>query len=159
MTHSEREPDPDPETDIDAAWASIVENYGERPILEGPSDWPAEPAPAPPSGQDFDEPVAEPAPDWRPTHDPEDRFVPPPPPLVPRPTPARLLAWVGLFGVPVAVLIALVAHIVLAPWLGLLLMGWFVGGFVTLIATMNDPRSGGPGDSGDSDGWDDGARL
>ena len=82
--------------------------------------------------------------------DPDEHFVPPPPPPLPKPPPARLLAWLGLFGVPTFVLVTLVAGIALPSWLGLLLMGWFVGGFVFLVASMKP----GPGESGD-----DGARL
>jgi hypothetical protein len=72
------------------------------------------------------------------------------PPPLPKPPPARLLAWLGLFGVPAFVLVTLVAGIALPSWLGLLLMGWFVGGFVFLVASMKP----GPGESGD-----DGARI
>lgn len=69
---------------------------------------------------------------------------------MPKPPPARLLAWVGLFGVPVFVLVALMAHLALPSWVGLLLMVWFVGGFVFLVASMR------PGTGED---YDDGARL
>jgi len=137
----------------DELWAAIVENYGERPQIEelavevppsprdlsrvddGPDDGPE-------NGSDIvDEDV--------PT-DTDEHFVPPPPPPLPKPPPARLLAWLGLFGVPTFVLIALVAGISLPSWLGLLLMGWFVGGFVFLVASMK------PGPGG---GSDDGARI
>ncbi len=76
--------------------------------------------------------------------------MPPPPPPLPKPPPARLLAWLGLFGVPAFVLVTLVVGISLPSWLGLLLMGWFVGGFVFLVASMKP----GPGEGGD-----DGARI
>jgi hypothetical protein len=156
-------PPPDPEEPVsaeDAAWRAIVENYGDRPALEDPSV-PAEPevvpehdpgldvpgvdvagVEVPGSPRDLTGPVSRPA--------PEDRFVPPAPPPLPTPPPARLLAWFGLFGVPFVILVALVARIAVPSWLGLLLMVWFVGGFVFLVASMGP----GPGDD-----HDDGARL
>ncbi len=127
-------------------WRSIVDNYGDRPEI-------AEPETAvPPSLGDLDAPPPPPAdPEPEPARpDPEDRFVPPTPPPLPTPPPARLLAWIGLFGVPTFVLVALVAGLDLAAWVGLILMAWFVGGFVFLVASMR-PR---PGDE-----YDDGARL
>ena len=141
----EEEPAKDGLSDEDAIWRSIIENYGERPTIEEPE------IEVPPSLRDLDpQPeVDEPSELDERERDPEDHFVPPAPPPIPRPEPRRLLAWVGLFGVPLLVLIALVARIPLPSWLGLILMGWFVGGFVYLVASMR-PR---PED------YDDGARL
>jgi hypothetical protein len=144
---SPQDPEDDPVRDEDAAWRAIVDNYGERPRIDEPEvDVPPSPrdltVPRPPaSGDSPDEPAPV---------DPEDHFVPPPPPPVPKPPPARLLAWLGLFGVPVFVLVALVTGLDLPSWLGLILMAWFVGGFVFLVASMRpDP----------GEGHDDGARL
>lgn len=133
----------------DELWQAIVENYGERPQIEeltvevppSPRDLPSVDEPAADGSDTIDEDV--PA-------DTEEHFVPPPPPPLPKPPPARLIAWLGLFGVPTFVLITLVAGISLPSWLGLLLMGWFVGGFVFLVASMK-PDPGG--------GSDDGARI
>ncbi len=75
---------------------------------------------------------------------------PPPAPPLPLPGPPRLLAWLGLFGVPTLVLVLLVAGVDLPTWMGLVLMVWFVGGFVYLVASMR-PGSG--------DDYDDGAVL
>ncbi len=132
-------------SDEDALWRSIIDNYGERPTIDEPE------IEAPPSLRDLDAPapVADEEPEAAPVER-EDHFVPPVPPPLPRPTPARLLAWTGLFGVPALVLVALVAGLDLAPWMGLILMVWFVGGFVYLVASMRP----GPGDD-----YDDGARL
>jgi hypothetical protein len=137
---------PDEGSAEDALWRAIVDNYGDRPEIVEPE------IEVPPSPRGLTEPP-------RPTRDgateaaassPEDRFVPPEPPPLPTPPPARLLAWVGLFGVPTFVLVALVAGLVVPSWLGLLLMAWFVGGFVFLVASMRP----GPGED-----HDDGARL
>ena len=126
----------------EAAWRAIVENFGDRHELVGDED---EPPPVPPSPRGLlpDEPPPAPP-------DPEDHYVPPPPPPLPRPAPPRLLAWFGLFGVPTLVLICLVADVNLPTWMGLVLMVWFVGGFVYLVASMR-PRA--------SDDYDDGAVL
>jgi hypothetical protein len=134
-------------SDEEALWRSIIDNYGERPTIDEPEVV----IEAPPSLRDLDAPAREDAEEPEVDDvDPEDHFVPPVPPPLPKPPPARLLAWTGLFGVPAFVLVALVAGLDLAPWMGLILMVWFVGGFVFLVASMRP----GPGDD-----YDDGARL
>ncbi len=127
-------------SDDDAAWQAIIENYGDRHELG--DDAPAPDVPPSPRGIYEDE--------HEQPRDHEDHFVPPPPPPLPRPAPPRLLAWIGLFGVPTFVLACLVTGFDLATWMGLILMVWFVGGFVYLVATMRSP-------SGDE--YDDGAVL
>ncbi len=134
----------------DAIWRAIVDNYGDRPEIDEP------PVEVPPSLRDLkprdqprDELAEEGAPESAPVER-EEHFVPPEPPPLPLPPPARLLAWIGLFGVPSFVLVALVAKLNLSGWMGLLLMVWFVGGFVFLVASMRP----GPGED-----HDDGARL
>jgi hypothetical protein len=78
--------------------------------------------------------------------DDEGHFVPPPPPPLPVLDPRRKAAWIGLFGGPALLLVAVVLGWALPQWLvGGLVLG-FVGGFVYLVATM--PRSGGDGWSG-----------
>jgi hypothetical protein len=127
----------------EAAWRAIVDNYGDRldlgeDVQEPPAEVPGSPRGVFPE----EEPVA--------PSGPEDHFVPPPPPPLPRPEPPRLLAWLGLFGVPILVLVSLMTGLNLPNWLGLILMVWFVGGFVYLVASMR-PRAG--------DDYDDGAVL
>ncbi len=132
--------------DEDAAWRAIVENYGDRPALD--DDPPAEALgvePPPPV-----EPVG--APD-RDSHDTEatwendGHFVPPDPPPMPPVSPRRKLAWLGLFGSPLLMLVAIVfGWSYPDPVMGLLLVG-FVGGFGYLVATM--PRNRPDGWSGD----------
>lgn len=134
--------------DEDEAWRAIVENYGERPRVDDSPTVSPEPAPEPES-EPFDPSYA----DLDAMDDPdgpEDRFVPPEPPPAP---PLRLpqhLPWLGVFGSPLVLLVALLTGIVLPAWLGYLLVGSFIGGFVWLVATMK---------RGGRDPWDDGARL
>jgi hypothetical protein len=129
----------------DAEWRSIVNNYGDHPDFVAPSAPEPEPEPAPVV---FDQPPElAPAQAWELQ---SDRFIPRPPPPVPRPHGLRLAAWLGLFGVPAIVLLCIVLHISLPSPLGFLALVWFVGGFGYLVATMNGPK--------DPDGgWDDGA--
>lgn len=131
----------------DAVWRDIVDNYGERPALDEP------PGPAVVHG--FVERPAE----WRVEEQPEprvvepvdeERFVPPPPPPLPRPAPPRAVAWAGVFGVPLVILVSLVASLDLPSLLDYLLLAWFVGGFLYLVASMpRHPR----------EPWDDGSRI
>jgi hypothetical protein len=156
--------EPQPPLDEDAAWREIVAHYGDRPVMGpeteeqaaavpepvapeslAPPERPVEPATFDRSYLDaLDEADEAPAPG---RHD-DEHFVPPVPPPVPRPTPARRLAWIGLFAPPVLMLAAVVFGWTFPGWLALGLVAGFVGGFVFLVATM--PRDGG-------DGWGDGA--
>jgi hypothetical protein len=149
---------PDPTTgsdlpaDFEAAWRAIVDNYGERPALVAPE----EPAPAPPAFVDpglfdrshLDAFDADDVDDRSAAVDrhAEEHFVPPEPPPAPRGTPARRLAWGGLFLPPALMLLAVVLGWTFAPWAAMLLVVGFVGGFVFLVATM--PRERGEGDDG-----------
>lgn len=147
-----------------AAWEAIVAHYGDAPTWDGPAD-PARGTPHPdhpagrgrtrpprdvdptPGGRDGGGPVAGPD-----EHDPdavrgpEERFVPPPAPPLPRTSPARGLAWFGLLGVPAVVLVLLVASVALPTWVGIGFVAWFVGGFVFLVVGMrtehDDPDDG-----------------
>ncbi|NYJ01928.1 hypothetical protein HNR19_002626 [Nocardioides thalensis] len=127
----------------DAAWRAIVDNYGDRAELgpEHPAA-PTRPEPEPSWDDDHDEP--------EPLHDPDDAFVPPPTPPIPRPPNDRLLAWIGIFGTPVLVVVLVALRITIPGWAGLLLAVAFVGGFLYLVT--RSPRS-------PRDPWDDGARV
>ena len=133
--------------DTEAVWREIVENYGDRAVIE-----PAE------------EPLVEPIPHVDPAEDvfdyedalfgyeePDDEgFVPPTPAPLPRVRPDRLVAWVGVLGSPAIVLVLLLSGLSVDPVIGWLLVAAFVGGFGYLVATMSqEPR----------DPWDDGAKL
>jgi hypothetical protein len=124
---------PDSEDD---AWRAIVDNYGERPELDDEPTPPAYPS-------DADEPARGPAA----TEAEDEGYVPPPPPPLPHVAPDRLVAWAGVFGSPAALLLALLVGLELPSWVGYLLVVWFVGGFVYLVAHMSrEPRD--PGDDG-----------
>jgi hypothetical protein len=134
----------------DRAWRAIVENYGERPEIDDP------PPPSAPFGGRFGDVRAFPSED---ADDPfvaeeegaeEERFVPPEPPPLPRVEPDRMLAWLGVLGSPVVLLCALIFSLSMPVWLGYLLVGGFVGGFIYLVVKMpREPR----------DPWDDGAQV
>ncbi|MEO5710459.1 MAG: hypothetical protein ABIQ59_11625 [Nocardioidaceae bacterium] len=152
--------------DEDAAWRAIVENYGARAELGVAEPLPAastDPAPAVEPAEPVEEPVGtspfdtsfldaqraeqeRAAAAW---HD-EGHFVPPEPPPVPATTPARRLAWIGLFGAPVLMLVAVIFPLTYPTWVSMGLVAAFVGGFVFLVATMER-------DDGDGFGGDDGA--
>jgi len=131
-----------PDAREDAAWQAIVEHFGDRAALSetelastAPEPEPAIEMPAELAGSPWD----------------DDHFEPPEAPAVRMPQGARLIAWLGLFGVPAIALICVMARFSLPSFLDLLLLIWFVGGFGYLVATMNTGR--------DHDGWDDGAVL
>ena len=158
----------------DRAWRAIVENYGDRPQLEDPPVAPPDDAPGPASDAPFggrfgdlrsfaapedpEDPLPARPEHPRPDHregdhrddEDEDRFVPPDPPPLPRATPDRLLAWVGVLGSPLVLLASLLLSFPIPGWAAYLLVAGFVGGFVYLVARMpREPR----------DPWDDGAQV
>ena len=78
----------------------------------------------------------------------DGHFVPPTPPPLPQTDPITRLAWGGLLGGPLLILIATMFGFSLEPWIVLLAIAAFLGGFVTLVARMRDRKP---------EGWDDGA--
>jgi hypothetical protein len=151
------EPDAD---DTEAAWREIVENYGDRAVVD-PEDYADRvihlPPPSEPGQPDrphleesledhFEEEYDELEDDL----DDEDRFVPPEPEPLPHTRPDRLVAWIGVLGAPAVVLVLLLTGLSVDPVIGWLLVAAFVGGFGYLVATMSrEPR----------DPWDDGSRV
>lgn len=146
--------------DEDAAWRAIVEHYGDEPSLDLPSlDLPPldRAAPSDPPGEAPPEPEAprftvferrwDPPLNTDATWEDEGHFVPPDPPPLPRLEPRRKLAWIGLFGAPVLLLVAVVLGWQLPGWVSFLLVSGFLGGFCYLVATM--PRTRGDDGSGD----------
>jgi hypothetical protein len=134
----------------DAAWRSIVENYGERVEIDEPPAPPTSDTAAPFGGR-FGDPSAlagyDDVPDELDADDLEEGYEPPPPPPLPRLTPDRAVAWGGVFGSPVLLLLAMILSISIPTWLGYLLIVGFVGGFGYLVFQMpREPRD--PGDDG-----------
>lgn len=149
------EPSP---TDEEAAWAAIVAHYGERPDLDeadpeaaGTAHGAAEPAPAPPRQRPTSITWTVPSAAAREPEDLDEHFEPPEPPPLPLPAGPRLAAWSGLFGAPLALILMMAVPALRLPtWFPLLMVLWFVGGFLYLVANMSrEPR----------EPWDDGAQL
>lgn len=144
----------------DEAWRAIVENFGDRADLD---DGEPDPAPGDASSSEAEPAVPEddlirperpeplaptPLPSAPPVDD--DRFVPPEPGPLPVPAPDRGIAWMGVFGAPIVLLVSLLVGLDLPNWIGWLMVTWFVGGFVYLVQQMpREPR----------DPWDDGSRV
>lgn len=160
---------PEDESRTELAWREIVQNYGERPVLDdetGPTGEPAASSDDAPSGDDPAGPAepADPAAGLPPhlvDDDPverreqavteAERFRPPPPPPLPVPrTWQRGVAWAGVFVAPVIALLIGLLSVYVHPVVGWALIGWFVGGFAYLVRQM--PRTKG-------DPWDDGSRV
>lgn len=149
------DPDSRDADDHERLWEQIVANYGTAPAWQDPParrprSHPEHPAGAgrsasgPDPARERDVPAgSEPANDLQ--RSSEERFRPPPPPPLPRVTPPRLVAWFGVFGVPVLVLVFLMASVQLPAVVGAGLMFWFVGGFAYLVASMG-PRREDPDD-------------
>ncbi len=144
------------EAEVEAAWAQIVAGYGTTPdpvvgrwsaLEDLPDEPPAPPPtgsglssrlirradhpgtpPVPPSGEGAEE--LEPFAD----DDPDDHYVPPPPPPLPHGDPVARLAWAGLLGGPVFLILMAVLGLQLDRWWVLLAMAAFAGGFLTLCS-------------------------
>jgi hypothetical protein len=165
-----------PGLDVDAVFAAIVADFG-TPAPEGAGPWPAaedlRPDEPPAAEVPLDEvPDAgarhprrgprhrlpdgsaladaydiDPEPEPEDT-DPQDRFVPPePPPITSTDLPSRL-AWLGVIGGPLFLLVAALVLQTLPTLVVIGALAAFIGGFVTLVARL--PRDRG-------DGSDDGA--
>jgi hypothetical protein len=89
------------------------------------------------------------APESVPPDDPEDRFVPPEaPPIMSTELPSRL-AWLGVLGAPLVLLVAALTWSRLPTLMVVAALAAFVGGFVTLVLRLPRDR--------DDNGPDDGA--
>ena len=133
----------------EAAWRAIVDNYGDRPEIASRRSSSAPPARLA-VGPIREESAAE-DPTERPSRPSrEDHYVPPPPPPLPDRHRRGCSPGSGCSASRCSCWSALVAGVNLPTWLGLILMVWFVGGFVYLVASMR-PGAG--------DDYDDGAVL
>lgn len=160
----------DPGLDIDnedLTWAQIVATF-DQPVPPGSAVWPAQEDVGDDAPRASGAPAAEaPTPHARPSWhndlgssdhqrrnepadplDAKEHFVPDPPPPLPRLEPHKQLAWLGLVGGPLLLMVAALFTIVLPTWLSLLAVAGFVGGFLTLVVTM-DSRADEDRDSDD----------
>jgi hypothetical protein len=146
---SEQGPEADDTQDAtEALWREIVDNYGERPVVDQVSE--EQPSFVAPVHEPRDDDVYDYAEAGFDDEDDEDRFVPPIPPALPPARADRVAAWIGVLGTPAVVLVLLLSGLSVDPVIGWLLVAAFVGGFGYLVATMSqEPR----------DPWDDGAQL
>jgi len=138
--------------DDDQAWADLVEAFHASPDEETPR-WPAaEDVADDAAGHGGDGAlsagmqgaVLEPPP---PRADPDEHFVPPPPPPLPRGDRISRIAWAGVLGAPVFLVLAVALGWRLPSWVTGLAVGALVGGFATLVARMrghdpSDPDDG-----------------
>jgi hypothetical protein len=122
----------------DEAWASIVENFGDRAELPEEK--------LPPAGA-FIPARPEPTDD----RDDIDHYVPPTVPQVGLADGPRGAAWLGLLGGPTLFVIALLTGIRVPNWLALFTVVAFLVSIGYLIATMSRGH--------DRDPWDDGSRV
>ena len=142
---------------VDATFAEIVAHYTREPADAPPDDHGegrvvAQPQPVLP-GVGWDDLLAGTSASTPPPEledEDEDGYVPPPPAPVPTGTPIRRFAWLAVLAAPVAVVLCLLVSYPLDGWIGLLVVGAFLGGLGTLFATLDD---GSP----DEDGPDHGA--
>jgi hypothetical protein len=70
--------------------------------------------------------------------DDEGHFVPPEPPPLPTADVTSKFAWLGVVGGPVLMFLSVILQWDRTWWLTTLCAGGFVGGFITLVARMND---------------------
>ncbi|MFF8912610.1 hypothetical protein ACF08M_04605 [Streptomyces sp. NPDC015032] len=68
----------------------------------------------------------------------EGHFVPPEPPPLPEADVTTKFAWLAVVGGPVLMLVAVLLRWDMTWWLTTICIGGFLGGFVTLVARMDD---------------------
>lgn len=86
--------------------------------------------------------------DVPPAAEPDDHFIPPVPPPLPRLDPVTKVAWLGLFGGPLYLLVSTATGATISGLAAFLAVAAFVGGFVVLVLRMDNGR---PPDSGSDD--------
>ncbi|MDH4160514.1 MAG: hypothetical protein OEV62_09675 [Actinomycetota bacterium] len=80
--------------------------------------------------------------DDEPPGESDEHFVPPPPPPVPRGDAVTRWAWAAAVGAPAVFVLLAVLSFDLTGMVGVLLVGAFAAGFVTLVVRMKDgPRA------------------
>jgi hypothetical protein len=125
--------------DDEQVWADLVESFH-----ASPDEDPRWPVPEDAGLGTEDPPLtrmsgAEPT---RPPADAEDHFVPPPPPPLPRGDGVSRLAWAGVLGAPVFLVVAVALGWRLPSWATTLAVIALIAGFVTLVTRLrgHDPH-------------------
>lgn len=149
----------------DAEWKALVAQFDEAPAGESPGDTGTATVPRWPAIEDLDietdrsEPVRisddepdrepEPKPRAADAKDPHEHYIPPEPPRGPRLDWISRLAWAGVLGGPL--ILVLVALLDIGSGSRLTLLGalGFAAGFLTLVIRMKDRL---PADEGGDDG-------
>jgi hypothetical protein len=136
-------PDAEASAVDEVAWQQIVSGFSATAPDPEPGAGPSTAGPA--AGDGPPTPPREPHPLVR---DDEEHFVPEPPGPPPHVDLVGRLAWGGLFGGPLLLLVAMLVSWSPPSWLGLLCVVGFVGGMVTLVLRMKDrpPPDDGPDD-------------
>ena len=129
--------------DDEQVWADLVESFhaspDEDPRWPGSEDRYRKRGSRPARTADSERPS-------RPPADPDDHFVPPPPPPLPRGDPVSRLAWAGVLGAPVFLVVAVALGWRLPSWATTLVIS-LVAGFITLVTRLrghdpHDPDNG-----------------
>ena len=141
-----------PDADVDALFQDIVSGFSNTtddpiPRWSVREDSDQQPAPADPDPTERLLRQSSGPRDYELVED-DGHFEPPAPPPLPETDPITRLAWGALLGGPGLILIATMLGFTLEPWIDLLAIAAFLGGFVTLVARMRDRKP---------DSWDDGA--
>jgi hypothetical protein len=125
--------------DDEQVWADLVESFHASPD-EDPR-WPA-PEDAGLGSEDSALTRTSGGEPTRPPADTEDHFVPPPPPPLPRGDGVSRLAWAGVLGTPVFLVVAVALGWRLPSWATTLAVIALVAGFVTLVTRLrgHDPH-------------------
>lgn len=133
------------------AWAELVAAYhaAEEPVGRWPADEDIDEAAEQSAGGSEDD--RERAPDPTATApggsgSPEDHFVPPTPPPLPRGDALSRTAWAGVLGGPAYLLLMTLTGGGLRGWTAALALAAFVGGFVTLVVRMGGRSEDDPDD-------------
>ena len=150
-----------PTTDEDAAWEAIIAGWdltATDPVPRWPVSEDVDPrAPEPPptsrviraASTDPEDAIVFGPRDHAPPEDPEEHYVPPPPPPLPRIDPLTKLAWIGVLGGPLwLVLVKAFDWMPAVEGTGVLAVVAFIAGFVGLVYRMKDD----PDDSDRDDG-------
>lgn len=139
-----------PDEDVDAAFLRIIAGWDDAPTYRAPPATALDPSPEPdPLPEPTPEPP-EPGPrDYALAEDPDEGYVPPEPPPLPRGDLVSMLAWAAVVLGPLFLFVAgLFWRDANRLWLVLAVVA-FVGGFVALVMRLPARR--------DADSDDDGA--